>query len=73
LLGRVVVLDLAAWCAEKTNALYNSAEAPKSIVPRKYVKRGAVYRRAKQVQLRIGEPLFVKEFGKFVEIGKVKG
>jgi hypothetical protein len=47
-------------------------ESSKRLVPRKYVRRGAVYRRARGTQLRIGEPLFVKEAGKFVEVGKVK-
>jgi hypothetical protein len=32
-----------------------------------------VYRRAREVQLKIGEPLFVRESAKFVAVGKIKG
>jgi hypothetical protein len=64
---------IAALASLGSEDLGNSPDPPKPIVPRKYVKRGAVYRRAKQVQLRIGEPLYIKQLGEFVEVGKVKG
>jgi hypothetical protein len=54
-------------------ASLGSEESPKRLVPRKCVKRGAVYRRAREMQLRIGEPLFIKESpGKFIQVGTVK-
>jgi hypothetical protein len=45
---------------------------PKPAVSRRYVNRGAVYRRSKEVTLKTGEPLFVKELEEFVQIGRVK-
>ncbi len=49
-----------------------SAEEPKQKLWKRYVKRGVAWRRGKGGAAAIGEPLFTKEGGQFVETGKVK-
>ena len=36
---------------------------------KRYVKRGAVYRLARDVRVRISEPVYIKKDGEFIQCG----